>query len=280
MHDVIVDATEGQATPAIRLAPSVIEDLVRRRVTSARLMGSCAIAYRCRTHWPIWVANARGPIGDIDVAVRRREMSLARRSLTALGYIQSKDMIRHSTRYDRLLFFPPQRSWPAIGRPPLIEVFPSPLAFHHTIHVAPWDITETLTLPLTELFLSKCQYAMLLPSDLTDLCLILLESASPSSPSEPLIPARVANACRRDWGLSHTIRRNLVFILRFARKAELLGNATLIRDTVQQIRSAIKTAPKTQLWHLSRRYHETSRCVPSGRIVEDSRREEAWRSAS
>ncbi len=255
-----------QTSEILDAAPQLVGELNSGGAPSARLMGSCAVAHRCPGHLDVWANSSRTDIPDVDLVLRRGEKRCARAALKLLGYQQNRQMIIDGARFDRLFFWPPGDS------SFIVEVIPSPLELHHTIPVAPWDVSESTTLPLTELFLTKMQYDFLLPDDILDVIVLLLESRWPTAPGESISVDRVAHATGRDWALSYTLRRNLAELLKTLRSfPNFEGRESLLRD-IRDLQAAISDAPKSSRWYLRSSVQRLVPCAPIGRSVEDARR--------
>jgi len=112
---------------------------------------------------------------------------------------------------------------------------------------------DPVTVPLTELLLSKSQIVELNRKDALDIASILLYNETGNDDNGKINLAYIAKLCGQDWGLYKTTSINL------KRVAEVVGDETLhlteserglIRKRLSEIQRTFETMPKSLAWQM------------------------------
>ena len=113
---------------------------------------------------------------------------------------------------------------------------------------------DTVTIPLTDLFLSKAQVVQLNRKDALDIISLLLNNEVGDEESGGIDLQRITDLCENDWGLYKTLSINL------ERVTELVADKdhsvitdderTSILASIQKIQKAIEEMPKSVAWKM------------------------------
>jgi hypothetical protein len=209
-----------------------------------RLLGGLAI-------WARSSNGAQTALGreypDIDLAARKKQSRPLRELLEELGYEPERTFnATHGAR--RLLYHAPDRSYH-------VDIFLDELDMSHNLDLDAHLSDEEVTLPATELLLTKLQIAELNRKDAADAAMLLLEH-EPGEEDGPgrLNVARVAELCAADWGLYTTISDNLGKVRGLL--PELLsddGQRHLVEARIDELLERLEGEPKTRGWKLRAR---------------------------
>lgn len=203
-----------------------------------RLLGGLAIRLRCPS-------AAQPPFQrvypDIDLASAAPSSRPIEALLTGLGYVPDREfnILNGATR---LLFFDPQHQRQ-------IDVFVGQFEMCHRLPLAGRLESESLTLPLADLLLSKLQIVQMNDKDLRDICVLLLDHSVGDADGDTINQRRVVELCAKDWGWWKTVMLSLDKAADFCAS---LGLAQAAADVVLQrinvLRTALESAPKTLGW--------------------------------
>ncbi|MFT3893948.1 MAG: hypothetical protein QM730_20155 [Anaerolineales bacterium] len=112
---------------------------------------------------------------------------------------------------------------------------------------------DPVTVPLTELLLSKAQIVELNHKDALDIASVLLFNETGNDDDGKVNLAYIAKLCGQDWGLYKTTSINL------KRVEEVVGEETLnlteserglIRKRISEIQQTFETMPKSMAWQM------------------------------
>jgi hypothetical protein len=214
-----------------------------------RLMGGVAI-------WLVSPSVRRPPFerpyGDFDLAVAKADARRAVTFLEAAGYIPEKlfNAIHGATR---LNFGHPDGRWP-------IDVVIDEVRMSHRIDLRGRLAGPGPTLTLADLLLTKLQIWEINSKDLGDIaCLLADHDVADREDPDIIDRRRITGLAGSDWGLCHTIERNLRGV------AEELGRRTpegARHDAATQavgLLAAIDAAPKAMGWKARARVGERVR---------------------
>lgn len=232
--DVRREVPEDMVDEAAWIVASAAE-----RACALRIIGGIAFILLTRDR----VTLPRLSPADIDLVAPAKTERKVAATLEALGYAGDRGFnARHGDR--RLLF-----KSPIGGRK--VEVFVGTFEMCHRLSLTDRLSVQTPTVPRAELLLTKLQIFELNEKDLTDIHLLLLASDVGSSDSGTINANRISELCARDWGLHHTVCRNL------ERARETPPSYTLTPDqrtTIElrtaELRRAIDDHPKSAAWRL------------------------------
>ena len=113
---------------------------------------------------------------------------------------------------------------------------------------------DSVTIPLTDLFLSKAQVVQLNRKDALDIISLLLNNEIGDEEAGRIDLQRITDLCRNDWGLYKTLSINL------ERVTELVADKDLgvitdderasILESINKIQKAIEEMPKSAAWKM------------------------------
>jgi len=192
------------------------------------LLGGAAIHLHCP------LATARGPyraIADLDAITTKADAARVRMLLPELGY--APDQRFNAMHGDRRLIFE--------GPAGKLDVFVGAFEMCHRIDLEDRVGMEDLTLPVTDLLLTKLQIVELNAKDAKDIAAILGEHALGDGPGDHLDRRRLGAVVAGDWGLWRTMTGTL------AKVAEL---APAVAPQAREVRGVLDDAPKTRGFRL------------------------------
>jgi hypothetical protein len=231
--------------PAMVLAGRAVVEAAGHTGIPVRLMGGVAIWIRAS-------APARSALGrdypDIDLVAHKRQARALRNILEDLGYNPERVFnATHGAR--RLLYHSPDGAWH-------VDVFLDTFEMSHTLDLGARLEGEPLTLPATELLLTKLQIAEVNAKDLSDAAMLLWDHEPVSGVSAGDGPgllnlARLAEVCGEDWGLFTTVTDNLAACADYLAKLGIgATDAARIAGRIGVIRQALDDAPKSLPWRM------------------------------
>jgi len=215
-----------------------------------RLMGGLAI-------WLVAPSVRRGPYArpyaDLDYAAEGTERRNVGAFFEAAGYVPER-MFNALHGATRMNFRHPASAW-------TIDLLFDQLDMSHRVDLRGRLNGPGPTIELADLLLTKLQIWEINRKDLGDaICLLADRTVSTdaaAAQAEPIVDLeRLTRLARADWGLCHTIERNL-------RRARLLATAEPPEGgthdpvaAIDTILAAIDAAPKTAAWRLRARVGE------------------------
>jgi hypothetical protein len=231
--------------------PEEVEAEARRLVAVAadagvelRLLGGLAVRVHCPGH--LEDVGRERDYSDIDF-VTADGLSNVERAFQAADYEPFK-RFNALHGHSRAIFYGP-------GDKLKVDVFLGDFTMCHKLPLGERLDADAPTVPLAELLLTKLQIVKLNDKDLIDLGLLLAEHPVGDGDLETIDGERVAALCSRDWGLQHTVERDLDRLE--AEAANLLpADAPAIRERVAELRRRIEAHPKTRKWRLRARLGE------------------------
>jgi hypothetical protein len=234
---------QGPAAGILRDAEDVIGWADAEGLT-ARLIGGVAIYLRSSS-------RTRTALGryyaDFDLVVRRREARKLRALLEAHQYVP--ETIFNATHGEsRLLYNHPSGDYH-------IDVFIDEFNMSHKLDFTRRLDVVPLTLPASDLLLTKMQVAQINPKDLSDAAMLLLDHApSDRDGDAELAVGHVAETLARDWGLYTTVTDNLGLLAQAAATLPVTqDDRELVVNRIEQIIRAAEEAPKTTRWQIRSR---------------------------
>ena len=215
-----------------------------------RLMGGLAI-------WLV-APSVRVPpfvreYGDLDFAVRKRDARAVSPFLAAQGYVPEK-LFNSIHGAQRLNFGHPDGRW-------TIDVVVDELRMSHLIDLRGRLEPGRPTIDLADLLLTKLQVWEINAKDLGDITCLLADRELSNDPSDPeaIDLSRILALTGADWGLCHTVERNLRTVADFADERRPV-NAP--QDPVVQanaLLAAIAAGRKSLAWRVRSRVGERVR---------------------
>ena len=174
-----------------------IIDRAREKKVRLRLMGGLAVRMQCTS-----IAFCERPYSDIDLVGLSSEAARIEGVFEELGYVPDKEFnALHGGQ--RLKFEDHANNRHA-------EVFIDKFRMDHTLDFRGRLEIDTYTISLTDLFLTKVQVVKLDEKDFHDTFSLFRDHKIGYDDREGVINARhIAKLCAHDWGLYHTVLKNL-----------------------------------------------------------------------
>lgn len=197
-----------------------------------RLMGGVAVWARCPTSR---LPALRRVPADVDFVGWSKARHETAEFFDAQGYEADK-LFNALHGAQRLNFLDPVRDRP-------IDVILDRFAMCHSIDLRDRLLLEPLTIPATDLLLTKLQIVELNDKDVRDLVAMLADLTVDTD--------RLTSLLGADWGFEHTARRTLERVDADVARYDLpppVGHH--VRDTIAGIVAALDKAPKTLGWRM------------------------------
>ena len=212
-----------------------------------RLLGGVAIRLRAPADVPHAFART---YADLDFVTSKRGSRGAAQLLLDEGYAPHVAFnALHS--HDRLLFFDEQH-----GRQ--VDVFVGAFRMSHKIPLDSRLEVDPVSVPLSELLLTKLQIAELNEKDVRDTLALLHDHPVGEEDGDVVNASRVAELCAADWGLWRTITQNLAACRAYADTYDVPDRRTL-DERVDELLERIEAAPKSRAWKLRARIGDRKR---------------------
>ncbi len=215
-----------------------------------RIMGGLAVWL---TSPSVRIPPYARPYGDIDFAVSSRHARRATAFFETAGYVPEK-LFNAIHGAQRLNFGHPDGRW-------TLDVVIDELRMSHAIDLRGRLAGPTFTIDLADLLLTKLQIWEINRKDLGDVVCLLADHDVVDGPESPkaIDRRRVLALTSSDWGLGHTIERNLRSVAELAREqppADPRHDPAIAAETLL---AAIESAPKTLGWRARARVGERVR---------------------
>lgn len=216
---------------------------VAERGKVIRVLGSIAVALHSPSADAI-IAGFKRTYADIDFVAYQRDARDVAAAITALGYIEDRQIFIFSEGR-RAIFDHPAADIH-------IDVFYDRLEFCHVIPLDGRLEADAPTIPLAELLLSKLQIVKLNEKDVVDAILLLLDHPLGTGDADTIDIGRIAALAADEWGLWRTLTMNLEKVATLAATYPQLTDAQ--RSAVAAARSTLKSSidavPKPFAWRM------------------------------
>jgi Uncharacterised nucleotidyltransferase len=212
-----------------------------------RLLGGVAIRLRAPGELPPAFARE---YADLDFITKKKGAGRATELFRSEGY-EPHVAFNAIHGGERLLFFDEQHDRQ-------VDVFVGSFQMSHKIPLDERLEVDPVSIPLSELLLTKLQIAELNEKDVRDALALLQGHAVGDEDGETVNAGRVAALCAGDWGLWRTITGNLLACRAFADAYELSERAQL-DARIDRLLDRIEAAPKTRSWKLRAKIGERKR---------------------
>jgi len=238
-------ATHAAAVPEARRLLA----LAAREQIPARVLGGVAIALALGDDLP---PAFRREYRDIDFVVAREGGARLLALLERAGYEPDREFNQlHGAT--RLLLRD-------AARDRQVDVFVGEFRMCHAIPLEGRLEAVPETIPLAELLLTKLQIVRLNAKDRDDAIALLLAREVADHDRDAIDGDRVADLCRRDWGLHHTIELNLGRLAAQLAEAPLsAAQQAVVRARAEELLERMRRAPKTTGWRVRSRIGERVR---------------------
>lgn len=234
-------------------AEQIVQTAQRGGLT-LRLLGGLAVRRYCRS-----LALCDRDHSDLDMAGLSREVLGVTRVLARFGY-REDPQVRVSTTLRQAQFVRPCQHAPATGTGTLhdddhVDVFLDRFHMDHVIDLRRRLALEEMTIPTSDVLLTKLQVARPDPRDVRDVVAMLNDVALGDTDRPGTVNLRyVAGLCADDWGLFYDVTRNLQRCLEALPGLALGASAEeRARFALATLVGAIDEAPKTLRWRLRAR---------------------------
>lgn len=248
-HTSGMEGTTAQGTPTladVRLEGARLADAAASIDLPLRMMGGVAFYLRCPSAKLPQLARSYGDVDFVAWSSARREVT---DFFEAQGYEQDK-MFNALHGAQRLNFHDPVR-----GRP--IDVVLDEFSMCHRIDFRERLLLEPVTVPLTDLLLTKLQVVEQNDKDVRDILALLLDHELGEEPGDAVAPERLGELLGDDWGFEHTVRRNLERVGERVDDYDLGdGRVAVVRARIDGIVDVLDRAPKTLRWRMRSRIGE------------------------
>lgn len=183
------------------------------------------------------------PLHDIDLFARKRDSRKLEELIKQRGWAPAREFNALNGNR-RLLFNDPDSE-------AQIDVFVEAFEMCHSLPLADGFREDGLTLPGTELLMTKLQIIELNAKDRDDCYALLYGCEIADNGPVTIDPARIARLTGHDWGLQHTFELNLARLMSdLGERALPADGAHVIGDAITAITQAIDAEPKSRGWRL------------------------------
>jgi hypothetical protein len=219
--------------------PQLVRDAEQNGLT-ARLLGGVAIRVLLGDLFDLVFAR---PLHDIDLFARKRDSRKLAALITERGW-QPEREFNALNGARRLLFEDPNSA-------AQIDVFVEAFEMCHSLPLTDGLREPGLTLPGTELLMTKLQIVHFNEKDRED-CYALFNGCTLGSDGPTTIdPARIAHLTGHDWGLQHTFELNLGRLSSdLASRSLTTASTKTIADGIAAVSNALEAEPKSRGWRM------------------------------
>jgi Uncharacterised nucleotidyltransferase len=212
-----------------------------------RLLGGVAIRLRAPGDLPPAFVRE---YADLDFVTKKKGAGRATELFRSEGY-EPHVAFNAIHGGERLLFFDEQHDRQ-------VDVFVGSFQMSHKIPLDERLEVDPVSIPLSELLLTKLQIAELNEKDVRDALALLQGHAVGDEDGETVNAGRVAALCAGDWGLWRTITGNLLACRAFADTYAVPERAAL-DERIDALLERIEAEPKTRSWKLRAKIGERKR---------------------
>lgn len=213
-----------------------------------RLMGGMAV-------WLTSPSARRAPYlrhyGDLDFAVSGKDRKQAVAFLEAAGYVPEK-LFNALHGAQRMNFAHPEGRWP-------IDVVVDEVRMSHAIDLRGRLSGPGPTIDLADLLLTKLQIWEINEKDLGDVVCLLADHPVADADTTNVDRRRILSLVAADWGLCHTLERNLRRVAELGRVRPPVDVPNDATAAAEALLAAIDAAPKTLGWRARARVGERVR---------------------
>jgi hypothetical protein len=245
--------------PSIDQGPG--DDIRAEAARLARLAVASGLELRIMGGMAVWLTSPtadRPPYarsyGDIDLAVSARDARAAAALLERAGYVPER-LFNKLHGDQRLNFSHPADRWP-------IDVVVDQVRMSHTIDLRGRLDGTGPTIDLADLLLTKLQIWEVNEKDLGDVVCLLADhpfADGDSGAGAAIDRRRILTLTAADWGLCHTVLRNLASVIDLAERRPPADPACDPLEAGLALRSAIHDEPKSIGWRARARIGERVR---------------------
>jgi hypothetical protein len=202
-----------------------------------RLMGGLAIWLTSPT---VRRPPYRRSYGDLDFAASSHERPRVDDFFEAAGY-RAEKLFNALHGASRLNYVHPLGHWP-------IDVILDELRMSHRIDLRGRLSRPGPTISLADLLLTKLQIWQINDKDVGDAVCLLADHAIDDGSETAIDSGRIVALLRVDWGLCHTVERNLHRVAELAREQPPDGGACDAALQAEALLELVAAAPKSLAW--------------------------------
>jgi hypothetical protein len=227
----------GRETNALASDALALVTAAHGKGVTLRLLGGVAIYLHSG---PSHGVSPWRSFGDIDLIGRHADVKRINEVFAERGYVADQQVNTLHGRY-RLLFA-------KSGEGQKIDVLLDVFQMCHRLSLIERLASDSPTIPLADLLLTKLQIRELNRKDADDIAFLLSAHPVGDDDNEAVNGGYVAALCGQDWGLYRTASDNLAKLLDLD-PPEPVNRATL-HARVQTLQERIEGAPKSTRWRL------------------------------
>ncbi len=228
-------------------AARLSEAAVAQRIP-LRLMGGLAVWLRAPSvRQPPFARH----YADMDFAARSSAGNKVRAFFESHGYVPEK-LFNALHGAQRLNYAAPDGRW-------TIDVILDELAMSHRLDLRDRLTSPEPTIPLADLLLTKLQIWEINSKDLGDAACLLADHPLGESELETIDLGRLRDVLGADWGLCHTVQRNLKKVSELWQERGVIGARFDVIAQIDALQAAIDAAPKSLAWKARARVGERVR---------------------
>ena len=214
------------------------------RGVTLRLLGG--LAFRLRNPSSVQ-ANLSRKYVDIDFVGFRKQRKGIEKLFDELGYTP-RDRFNKLNGYSRLIFND-------IANDRRVDIFLNTFEMSHKLDFTDRLLVDKLTLPLSDLLLTKLQVYEITEREYRDVIALFLDHDLSDKDEPDKINAKyVAKLCAQDWGLYRTIKLNLERIESSLPTYSLTSaQHTMLETKMDALRKKLEDEPKSFGWKMRAR---------------------------
>ena len=213
-----------------------------------RLMGGLGVWLRSSS---VRAAPYARDYADLDFAAGSGARSAVKAFFERQGYVPEK-LFNALHGAQRLNYAAPDGRW-------TIDVIFDELAMSHRLDLRGRFGSAEPTISLADLLLTKLQIWEINRKDLGDVVCLLADHSLGESEAETIDLRRLRAVLGSDWGLCHTVERNLAKVAELWGEQPVPGARFDVEAQVGALRVAIAAAPKSLAWKARARVGERVR---------------------
>ena len=184
---------------------------------------------------------------DIDFVGFRKQRKEIEKLFTELGY-SPRDRFNKLNGYSRLIFND-------IANDRRVDIFLNTFEMSHKLDFTDRLLVDKLTLPLSDLLLTKLQVYEITEREYRDVIALFLDhDLSDKDEPDKINAKHIAKLCSQDWGLYRTIRLNLERIEGSLSTYSLTPEQqTVVKGKIEALRKKLEDEPKSFGWKMRAR---------------------------
>jgi hypothetical protein len=237
LNETVASPLANLKDEALRLLTTASQQQI-----TLRLFGGMAVHLRCPSTSE---AGLKRPYGDLDFVTDWASLSNLEHFFKTNGYQPDRTL---NTLYgDRRQLYLDEINQRQVDI--LVDVF----EMCHIIPLGKRLKLDELTLPLSELFLTKAQIVEMNRKDVLDVCAILVDHSTGTEDGELINLPILQGLCGDDWGLFTTITENLTMIYGMVERSEIKLSKTttaILIKRLDDLNNALIACKKSARWKM------------------------------